>query len=68
MNTVMKLLREELGATAIEYVLTIGVVAGMALVLITGFKLVIPQVVELLCPAVDTAATAADAASGCVVK
>ena len=52
----MKLLRQELGVAGLEYVLVLGVVVVAMTLSLTGFKVLIPQVVELLCSAVDTAA------------
>ena len=60
----MKLLRQELGVVGMEYLLVLGVVVVAMTLSLTGFKVLIPQVVELLCSGVDTAA---EAGSSCVV-
>ena len=60
----MKFFRQEQGAAGIEYVLVLGVVAVLALIMLTGFRVLVPQVVELLCGAVDTAGTS----GSCVVS
>ena len=54
----MRFLHQEQGEAGMEYVLVLGVVAGLALIMITGFSVLVPQVVEILCPAVDTAQSA----------
>lgn len=58
----MKIFHQEQGQASFEYVLVLGVVAGLAVIMITGFSVLIPEIIELLCPAVDTA----DAAGSCV--
>ena len=53
----MRIFHQEQGQATIEYVLVLGVVAGLAVIMISGFSVIIPQIVELMCPAVDTATT-----------
>ncbi len=56
----MKLLRQQQGQNAIEYVLVIGVVGVViAGILIVGFGAVVSQFAGLMCSSVDTASTAA---------
>jgi hypothetical protein len=54
---VVWLLADERAQDAFEYLLVVGaVVVAMAAALIAGFALLLPEVVGLVCPAVDTAA------------
>ena len=53
----MKLFRQEQGQASFEYVLLLGLVAVIAVIMLSTFALLGPVVIELLCPAVDTAPT-----------
>jgi hypothetical protein len=54
---VVWLLADERAQDTFEYLLVVGaVVVAMAAALIAGFALLLPEVVGLVCPAVDTAA------------
>ena len=54
---VVLLLADRRAQDTFEYLLVIGtVVVGMAAAIIAGFTLLLPEIVGLLCPAVDTAA------------
>ncbi len=56
----MKLLRQQLGQSAIEYILVVGVVGVViAGIMIVGFGIVVSQIAGLMCSSVDTAAVAA---------
>ena len=56
----MRLLRQQLGQSAIEYILVVGVVGVViAGIMIVGFSAVVTQFAGLLCSSVDTAGTAA---------
>ena len=56
----MRLLRQQLGQSAIEYILVVGVVGVVIIgIMIVGFSALVPQFAGLLCPSVDTAGTAA---------
>ena len=56
----MRLLRQQQGQSAFEYVLVVGVVGiVIAAILIVGFGAVVSQFPGLLCSSVDTASTAA---------
>ena len=50
-------LRGEQGQNSFEYVLVVGaIVVALASLLILGFSLLLPEVLGLLCPSVDTSA------------
>ena len=56
----MRLLRQQRGQSAIEYVLVVGTVGVIIVgILILGVSVLVPQFAGLLCPSVDTANTAA---------
>ena len=56
----MRLLRQQQGQSAIEYVLVVGVVGVViAGILIVGFGAIVPQFAGLMCSSVDTACVAA---------
>ena len=54
------MLRLQMGQSAIEYVLVVGVVGVViAGILIAGFSAIVPQFAGLMCSSVDTAGVAA---------
>ena len=54
------MLRLQMGQSAIEYVLVVGVVGVViAGILIVGFSAIVPQFAGLMCSSVDTAGVAA---------
>jgi len=56
----MRLLRQQQGQSAIEYVLVVGAVGVViAGILMAGLTVMVPQFAGLMCSAVDTAGTAA---------
>ncbi len=56
----MRLLRQQQGQSAIEYVLLVGAVGVViAAILIVGFGAVVSQFAGLMCSSVDTAGVAA---------
>ena len=56
----MRLLRQQLGQSAIEYILVVGVVGVViAGILFVGFGFVVSQIAGLMCSSVDTAGVAA---------
>lgn len=64
---VLALLRGETAQEAFEYLLVIGaVVVVMAAAIIAGLALLLPEIVGLVCPAVDTAADPAATFKSCL--
>ena len=56
----MRLLRQQQGQSAIEYVLVVGTVGVIIVgILMLGVSVLVPQFAGLLCASVDTANTAA---------
>ena len=56
----MRLLRQQRGQSAIEYVLVVGVVGVViAAIMIVGFGVIVSQFAGLMCSSVDTAGVAA---------
>ena len=56
----MRLLRQQQGQSAIEYILVVGVVGVViAGIMFVGFGVVVSQIAGLMCSSVDTAGVAA---------
>ncbi len=56
----MRLLRQQLGQSAIEYLLVVGVVGVViAGIMFVGFGVIVSQFAGLMCSSVDTAGVAA---------
>ena len=56
----MRLLRQQRGQSAIEYVLVVGVVGVViAAIMMVGFGAIVSQFAGLMCSSVDTAGVAA---------
>lgn len=67
LKTFPRLLLREGGQDTFEYLLAVGaIVAVMLGTLIIGFQVLVPQVVDHVCPSVDTASNVVSTVGSCI--